>query len=170
MELKCMTSSPASLGVILKQRFLLMDYIASYKMKHHLPVEDISQEQLVMEQIMNHAEKIGLVPSSLVPFVDAQIRVAKAIQYRCKAKWLIFPDYSVECEEIFIVRNEVRRLDQELLKLLKNEIYYHGRLLKSSIADVVTELAFVAVSQEEIELLKRTLINISNNKMIVPIE
>lgn len=170
MEPKCLTSSPTSLGAILKKRLLLMNYIASYKMKHHLPVEDTSQEQLVMVQMINQAERIGLVSSSLVPFVDTQMKVAKAIQYRCKAKWQISPEHGLENKEIFIVRGEINMLDQALLCMLKSEIHNHGRLLNSSIEGVIAELASVDIQKEEVDMLKNTLMNVLNNRMIDPRE
>src|SRR5471030_1193192 len=81
-----------SLSSAMNQRLLVMKDVAGYKAEHHLPVEDLVREQKVMSLAREEATAAGLEPQSVVPFIQAQMDVAKAIQYRYLADWLSRPE------------------------------------------------------------------------------
>ncbi len=59
---------------------------------NHLAIEDLAQEAKVLSNTMLEAEKLGLDGDSVKLFVQAQMDVAKAIQYRYRADWLSQPE------------------------------------------------------------------------------
>lgn len=94
----CLTSFPAladggaAIGELVNQRLSLMKDVAGYKAQQHLPIEDLAQEAKVLANAQAEAGRLGLEPTSVRPFITAQMDAAKAIQYRYRADWLASPE------------------------------------------------------------------------------
>ncbi len=76
---------------LIDKRLSYMKDVAAYKALNHEAIEDIAREAVVLEKSKVQAEKLGLDPSSVMHFFEAQINAAKAIQYRYRADWLSVP-------------------------------------------------------------------------------
>lgn len=81
-----------ALGELVNQRLAYMKDVAGYKAQQHLPIEDLAQEARVLASTQAEAERLGLDPLSVRPFILAQMDAAKAIQYRYRADWLAQPE------------------------------------------------------------------------------
>lgn len=88
----CMTMLTASAaepnGVfsLIDQRLSYMKDVAGYKAAHRLPIEDLAQEEQVLKQVMAEAEKKGIDPQSIKPFLLPQSMPPKPFSI---AIWLI---------------------------------------------------------------------------------
>lgn len=108
----------------MNQRMHLMIDVAAYKEKRNLPVLDAAREAEVIEESKKEAETLGLDPSSIIQFVQAQMNVGKAIQYRLLADWLSEPELKPSTEKsIEEVRNEITALDKTILGLISQQVH-----------------------------------------------
>ena len=94
----------------INERLSYMEDVALFKAQQHLPIENIERENVVLDKAKMSAFKQGLDPDSIEGFFEAQISVAKAIQFRYRADLLFEP--SVEKSKN--LQNEVRPLLLEL--------------------------------------------------------
>ncbi|MGR5061939.1 chorismate mutase [Photobacterium sp. DNB22_13_2] len=85
------TSSTDALFNTIAQRLSYMEDVGLYKFNHHLAIEDVAREEVVIEKASASAAKVGLDSSSVEGFFRAQISAAKAIQYRYRADLLNEP-------------------------------------------------------------------------------
>lgn len=65
-----------------------MEDVALYKAQHHLAIEDLTREALVIKEAGASAKKYQLNAASVEQLTSAQISAAKAIQYRYRADLL----------------------------------------------------------------------------------
>lgn len=110
-----------ALSSALNQRMQVMKQVAGYKALHHLPVEDLPREQLVLENMLENARQAGLEPHSVEPFVHALMNVSKAIQYRYLADWLSTPDQQ-SVRDLSDTRQQIQRLDSQLLTAISQRL------------------------------------------------
>ncbi len=103
------------LSSALNQRMLMMKDVAGYKAEQHLPVEDLVRERKVVAAAQEEAKDTGLDPHSVVPFIQAQMDVAKAIQYRYLADWLSRPEPNWRPENLDDVRKTISDQDRVIL-------------------------------------------------------
>lgn len=104
-----------AISTVLNERLHLMSAVAGYKALHHLPVEDLPREQVVLSNMLNNAQQAGLEPRSVEPFVHALMNVSKAIQYRYLADWLSAPDNVMPVRDLAATRQQIQQLDTRLL-------------------------------------------------------
>lgn len=69
-------------------RMSFMSDVAIYKANHHLPIEDLEREKLVLKKSASTSEKFDLEVKSSQMFLSSLISSAKAIQYRVRADLL----------------------------------------------------------------------------------
>ncbi|WP_114785168.1 gamma subclass chorismate mutase AroQ [Vibrio tetraodonis] len=69
----------------INQRMSFMQDVALYKINHHLAIEDVEREAVVVEKSKAASEKYGLDGDSTTEFTRSLISAAKAIQYRYRA-------------------------------------------------------------------------------------
>lgn len=102
-----------------------MKAVAAFKARHNLPVEDIDQEKKVMAGSVKLAETYGLDGESVRPFIQAQMNVAKAIQYRYRAQWLsddtIPQEHSLE-----LLRQEISDLNNAIFMSIATDLNAHA--------------------------------------------
>jgi chorismate mutase len=72
----------------INERMSFMSDVAIYKANHHLPIEDLEREELVLKKSASTSEKFGLEVKSSQMFLSSLISSAKAIQYRVRADLL----------------------------------------------------------------------------------
>ncbi|MGL4604890.1 MAG: chorismate mutase [Iodobacter sp.] len=108
-------SAPDSdIAALLNQRLSYMKDVAGYKASHHLPIEDLQQETRVLADSSGLAEKSGLNGYSVQPFIQIQMDVAKAIQYRYRADWLSVPENNWQPEPLAQVRAKISALNASI--------------------------------------------------------
>ncbi|MFS1892274.1 hypothetical protein [Vibrio lentus] len=81
--------------------------MAIYKANHHLPIEDLEREKLVLKKSASTSEKFGLEVKSSEIFLRSLISSAKAIQYRVRANLLSVSNGKKT--KIAMLRIELRR-------------------------------------------------------------
>jgi len=133
LSLFCVASSafaspdPAtSLATVINQRMQVMKDVAGYKAAHHLPVEDLVREQKVMSAAQAEAEAAGVDPQSVAPFIQAQMDVAKAIQYRYLADWLSRPEPQWQPADLGDVRKRISEYDKRILDTFSQQLNAGG--------------------------------------------
>lgn len=128
--LLCMVSLPAlaapstsGLFNAIAQRLSYMEDVGLYKANHHLPIEDIAREEVVISKASESAAEVGLDSQSVEGFFRSQILAAKAIQYRYRADLLNEPtdrdprDLKTVVRPALITLGE--QINQEILTYLK---------------------------------------------------
>ncbi len=122
-------------------RLSYMKDVAGYKAQNHLPIEDLAQEAKVLAGARSEAEKLGLDPVTVEPFIIAQINAAKAVEYRYLADWLAQPEAGWQPRPLDEVRQDIARLSQEILRQLAQDLKSGGFTPdeRSSFFDVVRE-------------------------------
>ncbi|CAI0726766.1 chorismate mutase [Serratia ficaria] len=124
----CLTSCPAladsaaAIGDLLNQRLSLMKDVAGYKAQRHLPIEDLTQEARVLASSQAEAGRLGLEPTSVRPFIVAQMDAAKAIQYRYRADWLATPESGWQPRPLDGVRPQIAELSSRILQRLARRL------------------------------------------------
>ena len=116
-------SAPDSdIAALLNQRLSYMKDVAGYKASHHLPIEDLQQEARVLADSLSLAEKSGLNGHSVQPFIQIQMDVAKAIQYRYRADWLSVPENNWQPEPLAQVRAKISALNITILSAIRAQL------------------------------------------------
>lgn len=119
-------SAMSSLTAAMNQRMLDMKEVASYKATHHLPVEDRVREEKVLSLAQKQAEEAQLDPASVMPFIQAQMDVAKAIQYRYVADWLSQPGSATPSRSLEEVRTSISVQDKRILEAIAQRLLAGG--------------------------------------------
>lgn len=143
--------SSVSLGAIstaLNERMQVMKAVAGYKAQHHLPVEDLPREQVVLENMLHNAQQEGLEPESVEPFIHALMNVSKAIQYRYRADWLSTPDSLQAVPDLAETRQQIQRLDTQLLTAISQRLMA-GTLADADKAWLLSQLAAPHLSEAD---------------------
>jgi chorismate mutase len=112
----------AALGELVNQRLAYMKDVAGYKAQQHLPIEDLAQESQVLASAQAEAERLGLDPLSVRPFIMAQMDAAKAIQYRFRADWLAQPESDWQPRPLDRVRPQIAELSSRILQRLAQQL------------------------------------------------
>ncbi len=114
-------------ATLINQRLAYMKDVAGYKAAHHLPIEDLVQEDKVLASSVKEAESLGLDGDSVRPFVQAQMDAAKAIQYRYRADWLATPDADWQPAPLDQVREKIGALSSEVLQGISAQLHRGDR-------------------------------------------
>ncbi|MDN0121958.1 chorismate mutase [Yersinia aleksiciae] len=107
---------------LINARLSYMKDVAGYKAANHLPVEDLTQEEKVLDKSLAEAASLGLDAASIKPFMVAQINAAKAIQYRYRAEWLSQPETHWQPTSLETVRTDIGELSSKTLKQIAEEL------------------------------------------------
>ncbi|WP_336768940.1 chorismate mutase [Pantoea endophytica] len=139
---------------LINQRLILMKEVAKYKAIHQQSVEDLIQEKKVLAASVNKAQALGLDGLSVKPFIQAQMDVAKAIQYRYLADWLFAPEYNEEPRDLDSVRRELIEINDVILVKTVNILKKHPE--HNSDCSLMASLQQPDLSQSEKEVICRT--------------
>lgn len=152
-------ASPASLQKLtddMNQRLAVMKDVAGYKAQNHLAVEDLSREKTVLAQATAKAEKAGLDVQSITPFIQAQMDVAKAIQYRFRADWLSQPETNWQPQPLTRVRARISVLDAQLMDDIISQLKM-GTFSAADQAEMLKKLQAPNISKADAKKLVTTL-------------
>jgi len=122
-----LADSAAAISGLVNQRLSFMKDVAGHKAQQHLPIEDVTQEAKVLAVSEAEAERLGLVTTSVLPFIVAQMAAAKAIQYRYRAGWLATPEPDWQPRPLDSVRSQIAQLSSPILQQLVKQL--HTRML-----------------------------------------
>ncbi|WP_235135737.1 chorismate mutase [Lelliottia amnigena] len=114
--------SLGELSSALNERMLLMPDVAGYKALHHLPVEDLPREKVVIDTMTKNAQDAGLASDTVVPFVNALMNAGKAIQYRCLADWLATPQASAPVTDLANIRQKIQQTDTRIMTAISQRL------------------------------------------------
>lgn len=106
----------ATPGELINLRLGWMKDVAGYKAQHHQPIEDLSQEHKVLEKALGDARQLGLDSRTVQPFIQAQMDVAKAVQYRYRADWLAVPEKEWQPRPLEVVRQQIGAYSDAILR------------------------------------------------------
>lgn len=112
----------STLADAMNQRMLDMRAVAGYKAANHKPVEDLIREHSVLILSHKDAEDAGLDPESVKPFTQAQMDVAKAIQYRYFAQWLSETTPPCDQKDLDDVRASISVQDRIILNAISQRL------------------------------------------------
>ena len=115
-----------ALAQALNSRMAMMQDVAAYKAEHHLPIEDLPQEAKVLAKAQTNAQQAGLQPQSVGPFIQAQMDVSKAMQYRYRADWLLKPNTLPQPKPLPAVRAAILDTDKSILSLISQQLTSGG--------------------------------------------
>ena len=102
-----------------------MQDVALYKINHHLAIEDVEREAVVVEKSKAASAKYSLDGDSTTEFTRSLISAAKAIQYRYRADLLNTPtthtprNLTTEIRPKLIILGE--QINKEIARYLKEE-------------------------------------------------
>ncbi|MDL4915778.1 MAG: chorismate mutase [Enterobacterales bacterium endosymbiont of Blomia tropicalis] len=111
-----------SVSGLINERLTLMRDVAAWKAVHHSSVENLQQEERVLNSTLDEAASLGLEPNSVRAFVQAQMDVAKAIQYRYRAEWLSQPENMTQQQPLDAIRKQIAALSSNILRQLADDL------------------------------------------------
>lgn len=109
----------AQLSEAMAERLGVMEAVARFKAQQSLPIEDLARERVVLARAAEAASVKGLDPAAVEAFVQAQMNVAKVIQYRWRAEWLIEPPAEAAVE-LAPLRETLLQTDQKILQTIRD--------------------------------------------------
>lgn len=90
VSFSCFAATPSSQSIFatMNKRLSYMEDVALFKAQHHLAIEDLTREAVVIKEAGESANQYQLNAASVEQLTSAQISAAKAIQYRYRADLL----------------------------------------------------------------------------------
>lgn len=148
-------------GELINSRLSYMKDVAGYKAQHHQPIEDLNQERRVLEKALADARQLGLDGETVKPFIQAQMDVAKAIQYRYRADWLASPESHWQPRPLEEVRKRIGQYSDAILASVSATLKQGSRLTATDKAAFMRDIRQPNISPQDKELLWRTLSAVS---------
>ncbi|WP_273726361.1 chorismate mutase [Brucella gallinifaecis] len=134
---------------LIDERLSHMKAVALFKEANHIPIEDLVQEERVIKRSLDRAQKLGLDPETVKPFIDIQMKAAKAVQYRYRADWL-FKGYTIYAPETLDnERKQIAELGDKLLEIIAQRLKQRIHIEKSDQASFVNSLSAYNLQDEE---------------------
>jgi chorismate mutase len=144
----------------INQRLSYMEEVALFKAQNHLSIEDLQRENIVIDKAKVLANQQGLDPEGIKDFFQAQISVAKAIQYRYRADLLSQPSTRTPQD----LQNEVRpaliRLDNQIMELMAVYCKDYGEFQQTQFTEFNEAITVKYVTETDKQLLFRTLLKV----------
>ena len=146
----------------MKGRLDHMKYVAVYKQQKGLPIEDLSQERVVINRVKRKADELGLDAHSIGNFFKTQIFVAKAIQYRYRKEWQRYPE---RLSDAILSLDDVRRLlqvkEDEILTSIAKRLHNEGRFTDDQYDLFMSELQLNKLLKRDKMIIFESLKNIN---------
>lgn len=130
------SAQASDLAASVNQRLSYMKDVAAFKAEKHRPIEDLQQEQKVLAASKQRATQFCLDENSVVPFIQAQMDAAKAVQYRFRADWLATPIHGWQPRPLEEVRGQLAKLNDVILQQI-------AQGLQQKTLNALTEKQFV---------------------------
>lgn len=148
----------------INERLSYMESVALYKAENELAVEDIGREKEVIENAKLNAAREGLDPESVESFFIAQISVAKVIQYRHQAQWLLSPPEQEAVNLEIDIRPRLNDLGTDITILLGILIEQEGKISAEARNLFYQTIEQTFVTEEEKDLLFNGLLQVSTQQ------
>ncbi len=150
----------AELFRTINERLSYMEDIALFKARNHLPIEDIQRENIVLDKAKASAHEHGFDPELVNDFFQAQISVAKAIQYRYRADLLSLPSFRQPQD----LQNEVRpaliRLGHQIIQQMAAYCKKYGEFQQIQFSEFSETITVKYVTEMDKQLLFRALLKV----------
>ncbi len=141
----------------INERLSHMEEVAFFKAQNHLPIEDIERERIVIHRAIVSARDKGLDPDSVEDFFNAQISVAKAIQFRYRADILSQPSSQKPKDLQKELRPCLLSLGDQIIQQMIMYIKTYGSFKSIQFADFDAEINVRYVTASDKQLLFRAL-------------
>ncbi|WP_168204034.1 chorismate mutase [Aliikangiella coralliicola] len=144
----------------MNERLSYMEDVALFKANHHRPIEDIEREKLVIKKAVITARSLGIEATQIENFFQAQIAVAKAIQYRYRADLLSKPTTRKPKDLQKFVRPELVQLGETIINKIAARIKSEGQFQPTQFSEFSEIIDVKYVSQSDKRLLFDALLKI----------
>lgn len=124
-----------SLFNALNERLAYMPDVAHYKAMNQLPIEDVAREKKVNQATQQAAQKVGLDVTSAIAYNQAQMTIAKVIQYRHRAHLLTSNTQHKPLDLKSHIRPNLIRLGSCINRQLSQWLKTHGAINESNWLD-----------------------------------
>lgn len=148
---KC--SVDQTINSLINKRLAYMKDVAGHKAHNHMAIEDLTQERKVLEKAVIDANSLGIEGKTVVRFMQAQMDVAKAIQYRYRADWLSVPEIHWKPRPLDEVRAKIGQLNYALLQKLAERLKFGGDLTSREKDIFMQDLQQRNLNEEDKQLL-----------------
>ncbi|SFD73182.1 gamma subclass chorismate mutase AroQ [Pseudoalteromonas denitrificans] len=116
----------------LNSRLTYMPDVAHYKALNQLPIEDLIREQKVTKSAAKTAKQFGLDITSALAFNQAQMNIAKVIQYRYRARLLTEKNSKMPRDLITQVRPALIALGKSINQNLSTYLKHNGQITEQN--------------------------------------
>ncbi|MBT3880643.1 MAG: chorismate mutase [Candidatus Scalindua sp.] len=144
----------------INERLSYMEDVALFKVKNHLPIEDIQRENDVIDKAKVFASEQGFDSGIVKDFFRAQISVAKAIQYRYRADLLSQPSFRQPRDLQKEVRPALIRLGNQIIEQMAAYCKNHGEFQKTQFTEFNEAIIVKYVTETDKQLLFRALLKV----------
>ncbi|MCP3941419.1 MAG: chorismate mutase [Desulfobacteraceae bacterium] len=144
----------------MNERLSYMEDVALFKAQNHLPIEDIQRENIVLGKAEASAGELGFDIESVKDFFNAQIAVAKAIQYRCRADLLSRPSSRRPLDLKKDVRPALIRLGDQLIVQMAAYCKSHGKYHPEQFDEFSKAITVKYVTKADKQLLFNALLKV----------
>jgi chorismate mutase len=152
--------NPAALFNTINLRLSYMEDVGLYKANHHLPIEDVAREKVVIDKAIQSAQQAGLDGHSVAAFFKSQITAAKAIQYRYRADLLNQPTQRTPQNLKTVIRPALIQLGKAINTRLKQYLSAGGKLTAQDWPKFQTTIACRYLSTADKKALFDALTNV----------
>lgn len=149
-----------SLFLAIDERLAYMQDVALYKAQNRLPIEDLTREEIVINDARALATEHGLNADSMEGFFRAQMNAAKAIQYRHRAELLNgqSPLQPVDLESE--IRPALDRLGNQIVRQFAVLLIQHSALQRDSFALFMSTLRHRLLADADREALFEAMLKV----------
>ena len=152
------------LFLLINERLSYMEHVALFKERSNLPIEDIEREAVVLIEAVENANKLGLFGPSVKSFFQAQISIAKAIQYRYRADWQSESSRSVTPDLQEIIRPKLSKIGSAIVHKMAT-LYRNGSQISEEHRDLFYDSIDVGkISQRDRTILFNSLLAVDTQK------
>ena len=152
------------LFLLINERLSYMEHVALFKERSNLPTEDIEREAVVLIEAVENANKLGLFGPSVESFFQAQISIAKAIQYRYRADWQSESPPSVTPDLQEIIRPKLSKIGSAIVHKMAT-LYRNGGQISEEHRDLFFDSIDVGkISQRDRTKLFNSLLAVDTQK------
>lgn len=135
------------------ERLSYMQDVALYKSLNGLPVDDPAREALVLDRALDDARYAGLDPVTVEAFFEAQIALAKVIQYRYLADLQTHEADRAAVDLPSVVRPKLIALGALIIDRIADSLAASGPITDSQFDAFVEELDLDYLTAREQRLL-----------------
>ena len=135
------------------ERLSYMQDVALYKAAHFLPVEDLERETVVLARALENAASAGLDAPSVESFFEAQIAVAKAIQYRYRAELVLMAEVEAPQELVQTLRPRLLELGNRIVEHMAADLNEYGPFQEAQFPAFAKAVAVPYVSDRDTRIL-----------------